>query len=80
MDAHGQPPVPVLTDPTTDREDEPMNSTTALHLARARQDDLLRSAIRRPRRDPAARDAGRTGRRYDLLRWFPFPRLASSRP
>jgi hypothetical protein len=56
-----------------------MNSITALHLARARQDDLLRAAERRPRRTPPAPGGRRPDRRRDLLRWFRFPRLAGSR-
>jgi hypothetical protein len=56
-----------------------MHSTTALHLARARQQELLRQAERRPRREPEAQPADTPNRRDDAPRWFRFPRLAGSR-
>jgi len=57
-----------------------MNSTSALMLARARQDELLRAAQRRPqgRSNPRGAKPG-AGRRFELSRWFRIPRLAASR-
>lgn len=56
-----------------------MNSTSALLLARARQDELLRAAERRPQRQPHARVPKPTSGRIELPRWFRLPRLAGSR-
>lgn len=56
-----------------------MNSTTALHLARARQQEFLREADRRPRAEPEAQPATTPNRRDDAPRWFRFPKLAGSR-
>lgn len=56
-----------------------MYSTTALHLARARQEEFLREADRRPRRQPAEEPAASLDRRDDAPRWFRLPRLAGSR-
>ena len=57
-----------------------MNSSSALLLARARQDEMLRAAERRPQRHSHTRDAKPTVRRFELPRWIRFPRLAGSRP
>ena len=56
-----------------------MYSTTALHLARARQQELLREADRRPRQQPDGQPGAPVDRRDDAPRWFRFPRLAGSR-
>jgi hypothetical protein len=56
-----------------------MNSITALRVARARQDDLLRAAERRPQRTLTAPGGRRSDRRRDVLRWIRFPRLVGSR-
>jgi hypothetical protein len=56
-----------------------MNSITALRVARARQDDLLRAAERRPQRTPIAPGGRRSDLRRDVLRWIRFPRLVGSR-
>ena len=56
-----------------------MYSTTALHLARARQQELLRESDRRPRREPKAQPADKENRRDHAPRWFRFPRLAGNR-
>jgi len=56
-----------------------MYSTTALHLARARQQELLRESDRRPRREPKAHPADKENRRDHAPRWFRFPRLAGNR-
>ncbi len=56
-----------------------MYSTTALHVARARQEEFLREADRRPRRESEGRPADTENRRDDAPRWFRFPRLAGSR-
>lgn len=56
-----------------------MYSTTALHLARARQQEFQRKADRRPRREPEAKPADTENRRDHAPRWFRFPRLAGNR-
>jgi hypothetical protein len=56
-----------------------MNSTSAMLLARARQDELLRAAERLPQRHSPTRGPKPAGRRIELPRWFRFPRLAGSR-
>ena len=56
-----------------------MYSTTALHVARARQQEFLREADRRPRQETEVQPAATPNRREESPRWFRFPRLAGTR-
>ena len=57
-----------------------MYSTTALHVARARQQEFLREADRRPHVDASqGQPADPPSRRDEAPRWFRFPRLVGSR-
>jgi hypothetical protein len=56
-----------------------MYSTTALHVARARQQEFLREADRRPRQETEVQPAATPNRREESPRWFRLPRLAGTR-
>jgi hypothetical protein len=56
-----------------------MYSPITFQLAQARQQDFLREADRRPRRETEAQPAEAPSRRDESPRWFRFPKLAGSR-
>jgi hypothetical protein len=48
-------------------------------VARARQQEFLREADRRPRQETDAQPAATPGHRDESPRWFRLPRLAGTR-